>query len=103
MPLLDPTNDLVFKLMLTREPVPLHDMLHGILAEPIGTPTIVDPGIPGDLARNKKIIVDARVSLPDGSRANVEMQNETTRVLPSRLVFYAARDTADHLSRGRSR
>jgi predicted transposase/invertase (TIGR01784 family) len=97
---LDPTNDLVFKLMLTREPLLLQHMLQGILAKPVGMPTIVNPGIPGDLARNKKIIMDVRVSLPDGSRANLEMQKRSPRSLPSRLVFYAAREIANQLARG---
>jgi predicted transposase/invertase (TIGR01784 family) len=98
--LLDPTIDLVFKLMLTREPLLLQHMLQGILAKPVGTPTIVNPGVPGDLARNKKIIMDVRVSLPDGSRANLEMQKRSPRSLPSRLVFYGAREIANQLARG---
>lgn len=41
-----------------------------------------------------------RVLLADGTRVDVEMQMRVTPELRSRLVYYAARDYAQQLSRG---
>jgi predicted transposase/invertase (TIGR01784 family) len=98
--LLDPTLDLVFKLLLTREPALLCDMLQGILEKPIRAVTVLNPGILGEQASGKGIALDIRVQLDDGSRADVEMQIRITAALASRLVYYGARDYADQLGRG---
>ncbi len=97
---LDPTLDLVFKLLLTREPALLIDMLEGILAKPIGKIRILNPEIPGELTSDKTIVLDIRVELVDGSRVDVEMQIRPHPHLASRIVYYAARDYADQLQRG---
>ena len=97
---LDPTLDLVFKLLLTHEPALLHDMLQAILARPIHQLTILDRDIPGALASDKEIILDIRTQLDDGSRADIEMQNRITSALASRFVYYGTRDFSDQLVRG---
>ena len=97
---LDPTLDLVFKLLLTREPSLLIHMLEGILGVPILGLDIIDPTIPGDLATDKTIVLDIRAVLLDGARVDVEMQLHTHSDLVARLVYYAARDYADQLRRG---
>jgi len=97
---LDPTLDLVFKLLLTRKPELLQDMLEGILAKPIASISILDADIPGDLVGDKEIILDIRVELADGTRVDVEMQVRVTAALTSRLLYYAARDYANQLGRG---
>jgi predicted transposase/invertase (TIGR01784 family) len=99
---LDPKLDIVFKLLLTREPRLLADMLGGILAKRVGKPKVLNAGILGEQARDKQAILDVRVSLRDGSRADVEMQNRKTPALASRLVYYGARDYAGQLVRGES-
>lgn len=98
--LLDPKLDVVFKLLLTHEPALLRDMLEGVLQRSIREVTILNPGILGELATDKGIVLDIRALLDDGSRANVEMQIRATPALPSRLVYYGARDYADQLGRG---
>jgi len=100
MPRLDPTLDVVFKLLLTRKPALLRDMLQGILARPIRDLTIENPGIPGELPSDKQVVLDIRVVLDDGSRADIEMQRRILPALASRLVYYGARDYADQLRRG---
>jgi predicted transposase/invertase (TIGR01784 family) len=97
---LDPKLDIVFKLMLTRKRALLRDMLQGVLARRVGVPTIINPGIPGELVRSKHVVLDVRVVLDDGSRADLEMQLRTPPTLASRLVYYGARDYADQLVRG---
>ena len=97
---LDPTLDVVFKLLLTRKQALLADMLQGILGRPVGAPNVLNPGILGDQARDKQVVLDVRVALDDGSRAAVEMQRRTPANLASRLVYYGARDYGDQLVRG---
>ncbi|MEX1367316.1 MAG: Rpn family recombination-promoting nuclease/putative transposase [Nannocystaceae bacterium] len=100
MHLLDPCNDLVFKLLLTRRPELLPDMLTGILERPILYATVINPTIPTGLPTDKEIALDIRAELDDGSRADVEMQRRIPPALRPRLVYYGARDYADQLDRG---
>jgi predicted transposase/invertase (TIGR01784 family) len=97
---LDPKLDLVFRLLFTREPVLLVDMLEGILARPVRSLTILDREIPGELSSDKQIVLDVRARLDDGSRVDVEMQRRTLPALASRLVYYGTRDYSDQLHRG---
>lgn len=97
---LDPTLDLVFKLLLTRELVLARHMLEGILGAPIRRIQVLNPGILGEQERDKGIVLDIRVVLDDGRRVDLEMQVRRTRALESRLVYYASRDFADQLVRG---
>ena len=100
MDLLDPTLDVVFKLLLLRERLLLIDMLQGVLARPIASPTILNPAILGEHVRDKQITLDLRIALPDGSRADLEMQRRTPANLASRLIYYGSRDYSDQLVRG---
>ncbi len=97
---LDPTLDLVFRMLLTREPALLQHMLEGILGRPIESITIVDRDLPGEEIGNKEIILDIHVTFADGTSVDVEMQARVTPALGSRLVYYAARDYVSQLSRG---
>lgn len=97
---LDPKLDVVFKLLLTRQPVLLKDMLEGILGRPIRTVTVLNPGIFGEGADDKEVVLDIRALLDDGSRVDVEMQIRPHNALAARLVYYGARDFADQLGRG---
>jgi len=98
--LLDPTLDLVFKLLLVRKPVLLRDMLQGVLARPVEVAQLVNPEILGEQVGDRKVIFDVRARLGDGSRVDLEMQRLVPPSLASRLVYYAARDYADQLRRG---
>lgn len=97
---LDPKNDIVFKLLLTRELALLRDMLEAILGRPVRDATVLNPGIPGELPRDKQIALDVRARLDDGRRADVEMQVRLVPALAARLVYYATRDYAAQLGRG---
>ncbi|MCA9711318.1 MAG: Rpn family recombination-promoting nuclease/putative transposase [Myxococcales bacterium] len=100
MPCLDPTLDLVFKLLLTRQPALLRDMLEGILARPIPTLRILDPDVPGEQVLDRRVIFDVRAVLHDGSHVDVEMQRRISTILRSREVYYTARNYSDQLNRG---
>lgn len=100
MDLLDPTLDVVFKLLLTSEEELLRDMLEGILGKAVRSLTVLDADIPGELVGDKTVILDIRAELDDGSRVDVEMQVRVPPVLRSRLVYYGARDFTAQLGRG---
>jgi predicted transposase/invertase (TIGR01784 family) len=98
--LLDPTLDVVFKLLMTREPRLLRHMLEGILRRPIRSLRLVDTDSPAEHARGKAVVFDVRCVLDDGTRIALEMQRRPTVALRSRLLFYWARGFTDQLSRG---
>ena len=100
LPRLAPTNDLVFKLLFTRNPHLLVDMLAAVLCRPIASLTILNPGIPGELVSDKQVVLDIRVELHDKTRVDVEMQARASPTLPRRLTYYVARDYADQLRSG---
>jgi predicted transposase/invertase (TIGR01784 family) len=97
---LDPKIDFVFKQLLTRERALLGDMLAGVLGRDVGMPTLLDPGISGELKGDKSIAFDVRAVLEDGSHADVEMQARIPWTLASRLAYYGARDYTTQLRRG---
>jgi predicted transposase/invertase (TIGR01784 family) len=98
--LLDPTLDVVFKLLLTSEEDLLRDMLEGVLGRAVRALTVLDADIPGELVGGKTVILDIRAQLDDGSRVDVEMQVRIPPTLRSRLVYYGARDFTAQLARG---
>lgn len=100
MELLDPTVDVVFKLLLTREEALLRDMLEAVLGRPVRSLTILDADIPGELVGDKTVILDIRAQLEDGTRVDVEMQVRIPPTLRPRLVYYGARDFSAQLARG---
>jgi predicted transposase/invertase (TIGR01784 family) len=97
---LDPTNDVVFEMLVLRNPPLLHSMLEAVLGEQIQSFTVLDREIPGDAPPDKAIVLDVLVVLHDGRRVNVEMQVRATREIKPRLVYYAARNFVEQLSRG---
>lgn len=97
---LDPKLDVVFKRLLTREPLLLVDMLSSILARPIGNVSILNPEIPGEHPFDKQIAMDIRARLNDGSRVDLEMQRWPDPELAERLIYYASRDYTNQLGRG---
>jgi PD-(D/E)XK nuclease family transposase len=97
---LDPTLDIVFKLLLLRERALLVDMVQCILRRPVHGLTVLDDSIYGELAGDKKVEFDIHVALPDGSRVVLEMQVRAGPSLIARLVFYGARDYANQLLSG---
>jgi predicted transposase/invertase (TIGR01784 family) len=98
--LLDPTLDVVFKLLLTREEALLRDMLEGILGRTIHALSVLDADIPGEIVGDKAVVLDIRARLDDGARVDVEMQVRVSPTLRSRLVYYGARDFSAQLVRG---
>ena len=74
-PLLDPTLDVVFKLLFTRHD-DAHEALIGLLtavlrpAQPIASVEILDPAVGLDDVDDKSIVLDVRVRFRDGTTLN---------------------------------
>lgn len=95
-PLLDPTLDVVFKLLFTRHD-DAHEALIGLLtavlrpAQPIASVEILDPAVGLDDVDDKSIVLDVRVRFRDGTTLNVEMQARNLETFRNRLLYYWAR------------
>lgn len=100
--MLDPKLDVVFKMLMLRSERLLRSMLEAVLAEPVESFEVRDRSLPGDAPADKAIVVDLLVELADGRRVNVEMQVRATPELKPRIVFYAARNLTEQLSKGES-
>lgn len=104
MELLKPTTDLVFKLLLQRDPELglLRSMLECILepGSPITTIEVLNPEIAPDHPADKPIALDVRVSREDLSRIDIEMQAAIHTRLTSRILYYWAREYGLGLKRG---
>lgn len=76
--LLDPKLDIVLKLLLQRELVLLRSMIETVvnLPAPIEDLVILNPELPKDLAGDKGIVLDVRVSLANRANVDIEMQSE---------------------------
>ena len=100
MHLLDPKLDIVFKMLMVRNPDLIRAQLEAILGEPVLEFEVLNPEIPGDLTTDKYIVLDLRVRLKSGKRVDVEMQARTHDALTERVLYYAARDYGGQLPRG---
>ena len=104
MKLLDPTLDVVFKLLFAH--ANNRDILIALLTAvlkpnvPIGTVDVLNPGIPKDLPADRGAVLDIHVRLVDGRHIDVEMQSEVRSGLTQRFLYYWARLHASQLTIG---
>lgn len=103
-PLLEPTLDVVFKLLFAHERNRnlLISLLTAVLepSDPIVEITILNPEIDKDAIRDKGVVLDVRVRLADRRLINVEMQSQNHPAPRSRTLLYWARLYAAQLQRG---
>lgn len=103
--LLDPTLDIVFKLLFAHERNRnlLTSLLTAVLSphEPIFEVEVLNPDVDKNSIRDKGIVLDVRVRLRDGSLLNVEMQSRPERAFRQRGLFYWSRLYQSQLERGR--
>jgi len=101
---LDPRNDLVFKLLLTRPES--HDVLVYVLnavirpSPPIRTARAIPGRFDADRPDAKEIVFDVRAVLENGSEVDVEMQCRRVRAIRERLVYYGVRPLSQQLQAG---
>ena len=100
--LLDPTVDIVFKLLLTRNPPLLRDMVEAVLepSSPIRDLTVLNPEIPKEFPGDKTIYLDIRVRLEDNRQIDLEMQSTVPTGTRARFLYYWAKGFCDALAEG---
>ena len=103
-PLLVPTLDIVFKMMLSAPACEsaLTALLTAILrpSQAIKVARVLNPEVPRRSVDDKGTILDILAEMADGSRINIEMQASNTGVIQPRALYYWARTHADQLRRG---
>jgi len=100
--LLDPTLDVVFKLLMLRNQVLLRDVIESVLTlpAPIAELEVINPEIPEDAPGDKNVVLDIRVRLKDGRQIDLEMQSTVPPGTRARFLYYWARGFSDSLARG---
>jgi predicted transposase/invertase (TIGR01784 family) len=101
---LDPKLDIVFKLLFgeERNKALLLSLLNAILQPeaPIQSVTVLHPEVGKEVADDKGIVLDLRVSFANGEQADIEMQSRPRPALRKRALYYWARMYASQLGRG---
>jgi len=100
MALLDPTIDVVFKLLLTRNKRLLRSVIESVLGVQIRSLTVLNPDVERDLATDKGSVLDVRVQCDGGTQIDLEMQTKIDSGLRKRFLFYWARCYAGQLQQG---
>ena len=103
-PLLDPKQDLVFKLLFSR-PGNEHllvSLLNAVLrpASRIVSVTILNPGVPGGAIEDKNVVLDVAAKMQDRRLADVEMQMLKHAGVRRRVLMYWARLFEEQLDHG---
>ncbi len=93
--LLDPKNDVVFKMLFTRKQH--HQLLHSLLTsvlnpvEPIVELEILNPDLPKNIVGDRSVILDIHVKLANGEHVNIEMQMAHQKQIWARMHYHWAR------------
>jgi predicted transposase/invertase (TIGR01784 family) len=100
--LLDPTLDIVFKLLLLRDQALLRDMIEAVLnlPAPLQELKVLNPEIPKDFPADKAIVLDIRARLHDGRQVDLEMQSTFPPGTRARFLYYWAKAFASTIGRG---
>ena len=102
---LDPTLDVVFKMLLTRAPES-HALLVSLLTAVIRPPTpfaevvVLNPEVPSGDALERGVVLDLHARLEDGTHLDIEMQSDKRPAFRERALFYWARLYGSELERG---
>jgi predicted transposase/invertase (TIGR01784 family) len=99
---LDPTLDIVFKLLLRDNPELLRDMIQAVLdlEAPLESVEILNPEIPKSFPNNKGIALDLRLRLQNGHQIDLEMQSTNPEGTYARFLYYWAKNFAGSLKVG---
>lgn len=100
--LLDLRNDLVFKLLFTRAPHLLADLINAVRHDetPIVVERILNPQIDAADLDGKTIVLDLHARDATGQLYNVEMQVRRYERWPARSAYYLARTLSEQIQRG---
>jgi predicted transposase/invertase (TIGR01784 family) len=100
--LLDPTLDIIFKLLLLRNQELLRDMIESVLnlPLPIQDLEVQNPEIPTDFPGDKSVVLDIRVRLHNGHHIDLEMQSTVPPGTRARFLYYWARTFSNSIAMG---
>ncbi len=102
---LDPTLDVVFKMLLTRRPES-HGLLVSLLTAVLRPPSpfakvvVRNPEIPSTEVLERGVVLDIAAELEDGTLLDIEMQSDKRPAFRERALFYWARLYGAELERG---
>ena len=102
---LDPTLDVVFKMLLTRTPQS-HELLVSLLTavlrprSPFARVVVRNPELPPVDAADHGVMLDLHAQLEDGALLDIEMQSDKRPAFRERALFYWARLYGAELERG---
>lgn len=101
-PLLDPRNDLVFKMIFADAPDLLTHLINAVRHDspPVQVERILNPSITPEDVTRKFIALDILAVDDSGHRFNIEMQMRSHPFWPARSVYYLAQSYARQLPRG---
>lgn len=100
--LLDPCNDVVFKLLFARHTELLVDLINTIRehSPPIREVMVRNPGIAPEEPQSKFIVLDIRATDERGSHYDIEMQVRREIAYGARSAYYLAKLLTEQLERG---
>lgn len=95
---LDPTLDVVFKLLLIGNAELLRDMIEAVLdlQAPIQELEILNPEISEDVPGDKSVVLDVRARLSNGHLIDLEMQSSAPEGTRARFLYYWAKNFVDY-------
>jgi predicted transposase/invertase (TIGR01784 family) len=102
---LDPTLDVVFKMLLTRGPES-HELLVSLLTavmrprSPFAKVVVRNPELPAADLLDHGVVLDLSAQLEDGTLVDIEMQSDKRPAFRERALFYWARLYGSELERG---
>ena len=103
-PLLDPRNDLVFKILFTRSLPLLTDLINAVRSEepPIEVVSVLNPQIDPEDLEGKHIVLDILAKDEKGQLFNIEMQMSRREQWSARSIYYLSKTMAGQLKAGQA-
>jgi predicted transposase/invertase (TIGR01784 family) len=101
-PLLDPRNDLVFKLQFAHSLPLLTDLINAVRSDeaPVTVQSVTNPRIDASEIGGKYIVLDILAQTAAGEWINIEMQMNPREKWSARSMFYLARTLSEQLPKG---
>ncbi len=101
-PLLDPRNDLVFKIMFTNSLPLLTDLINAVRFNepPVSVVSVQNPRLDAEELQGKFIILDVLAKDVDGHFYNIEMQMTRRQRWSERSMVYLSKVMASQLKSG---
>lgn len=92
MRLINPTLDVVFKMLLLADQRLLRSMIEAVfgLREPLADVTVLNPEMPGVSHEDHGVVLDVRVRLGSGEEIDLEMATRELRAAAALVVLLGA-------------